>query len=93
LFISSIVYDAVLHFVLRTAFFILYLQFSAQTAKYQFWIGMGMGMGGMLLVFNVLIIVFQCQPITAAFRPIERLTAQCMHTGFATFTPAVLVSS
>lgn len=93
MFICSIVYDAILHFVLRMAFFILYLQFSAQKAKYQFWIGMGIGMGGMLLTFNVLIIVFQCQPITAAFRPLERLTAQCMHTGFSTFAPAVLVSS
>ena len=82
-----------LHFVLRTAFFILYLQLSSHTARYLFWIGMGIGMGGMLLIFNVLIIVFQCQPITAAFHPMERLTAQCMNTRFVAFAPAVLVSS
>ena len=52
---------------------------------------MGFGMDGMLLIFNILIIVFRCKPVTAAFRPTERMTAQCMDAGFALFAPAVLV--
>lgn len=89
-FVTSIIYDAVLHFIIRAAFFTLYWSFSAQS-NFRFWIGLGFGMDGMLLIFNILIIVFRCKPITANFRPMERITAQCMDSGFALFTPAALV--
>jgi hypothetical protein len=82
----------VLHFIIRAAFFTFYLQFSAQS-DFRFCIGMGFGMDGMLLIFNVLIIVFRCRPITAAFKPAERMTAQCMYVGFALFAPAILVGA
>ncbi|KAF1352735.1 hypothetical protein EJ07DRAFT_35695, partial [Lizonia empirigonia] len=88
LFVTSIYY-ALLHFIIRTAFFTLYLQFSAQS-NFRFWIGMGFGMNGMLLIANVLLVVFQCDPVTAAFKPIERMTAQCMDAEFAQLAPAVL---
>ena len=91
-FITSIIYDAILHFFMRAAFFTFYLQFSSYS-NFRFWVGMGFGMNGMLLIFDSLLIVFQCKPITAAFRPAERMTAHCMDRVFALFTPAVLVSS
>ncbi|KAJ4332778.1 hypothetical protein N0V87_008136 [Didymella glomerata] len=90
-FVTSIIYDAVLHFVIRAAFFTFYWSFSAQS-NFRFWIGLGLGADVMLLVFNILIIVFRCQPTTANFRPGERLAAQCMDSGFALFAPAALNS-
>lgn len=80
-----------MHFVVRAAFFILYLQLSAG-ARFRFWIGMGFGLDGMLLIFNTLVTVFRCKPITASFRPLERTTAQCMDSRIALFAPATLVS-
>ncbi|KAF1931427.1 uncharacterized protein M421DRAFT_56495, partial [Didymella exigua CBS 183.55] len=80
-----------LHFIIRAAFFTFYWAFSAQS-KFRFWIGFGLGMDGMLLIFNILIIVFRCKPVTANFRPIERMTAQCMDSGFAFFGLAALNS-
>ncbi|KAF2626215.1 hypothetical protein BU25DRAFT_103706 [Macroventuria anomochaeta] len=90
-FVTFIIDDAVLHFIIRAAFFILYLQFSAQS-NFRLWIGLGFGVNGMLIILNMLIIVFRCKPITAAFRPMERMTAQCMDTEFVVFAPAVLNS-
>jgi hypothetical protein len=69
-----------------------YWSFSAQS-NFRFWIGLGLGSDVMLLIFNILVIVFRCKPITASFRPMERLTAQCMDSGFALFAPAALVCS
>lgn len=87
---TAVVYDAILHFVIRAAFFTFYWSFAAQSA-FRFWIGVGLGMDGMLLVFHILIIAFRCVPITANFRPGERAAAQCMDSGFALFAPAALV--
>lgn len=52
---------------------------------------MGFGMNGMLLIANVLLVIFQCDPVTAAFKPMESMTAQCMDAKFAQLAPAILV--
>ncbi|KZM28499.1 uncharacterized protein EKO05_0006000 [Ascochyta rabiei] len=88
LFVTSIYY-ALLHYVVRTAFFTLYLPFSAQS-RFRFWIGMGFGMNFMVLIIDLLLVVFQCNPITAAFKPAQHLTAQCMDRRLAFYAPAVL---
>ncbi|KAF3006509.1 hypothetical protein E8E13_004952 [Curvularia kusanoi] len=90
-FVASIVCDVVMHFVVRAAFFIFYLQLSAG-ARFRFWIGMGFGLDGMLLIFNTSITVFRCKPITASSRPLERITAQCMDSRIALFAPVTLNS-
>ena len=89
-FVTSIIYDAVLHFIIRAAFFTFYWSLSAQS-NFRFWTGLGFGADVMLLIFNILIIVFRCQPTTANFRPLGRLTAQCMDSSFALFAPAAMV--
>ncbi|KAJ8107948.1 hypothetical protein OPT61_g8517 [Boeremia exigua] len=91
LFVSSMIFDALLHFVIRMAFFTFYMHISAQS-DFRFCVGMGFGMNGMLLIFNVLIIVFRCKPVSAAFRPMEGMNSQCMDSGFALFAPAILNS-
>ncbi|XPS69626.1 hypothetical protein M3J09_001888 [Ascochyta lentis] len=87
-----LIYYAILHFIVRSAFFTFYLQFSNQS-NLRFWIGMGFGLNIMLLIIDVLLIVFQCKPIAATFEPLQRLTAQCMDQEFGLYAPAVLVRS
>ncbi|KAF3044322.1 hypothetical protein E8E12_007750 [Didymella heteroderae] len=91
-FVTSIIYDAVLHFIIRAAFSTFYWSISVQS-NFRFWIGLGLGSDVMLLIFNILVIVFRCKPVTANFRPKERLTAQCMDSGFTVFTPAALAQN
>lgn len=90
LFTTSIVYDAVLHFLIRAAFLASYWSFSSRSG-FRFWIGMGLGADTMLFVFHSLVIVFRCEPTRASFSPEERVAARCMDAGFAVWAPAVMV--
>ena len=86
------VYYSVMHFLIKAAFLTYYLRLSPNRI-FRLWVGVGFGLNTGLLIINLLIIVFQCIPVSAALTIKGRLTAQCMNQHFVLMAPAVVVSA
>ena len=86
------VYYSVMHFLIKAAFLTYYLRLSPNRI-FRLWVGVGFGLNIGLLIINLLIIVFQCIPVSAALTIKGRLTAQCMNQHFVLMAPAVVVSA
>jgi hypothetical protein len=56
------------------------------------WVGVGFGLNFGALIVGLLILVFQCIPVSAALNPLRRLKALCMDRYFMLFAPAAVVS-
>jgi hypothetical protein len=57
-----------MHFMLKNAFLAFYLRLSLDRF-FRFFIGFRFGLNMALLLINILIIVFQCIPVQAAYKP------------------------
>ena len=86
------VFYSVMHALIKATFLIYYLRLS-MNRKFRLWLGMGFGLNISLLLINLLIIVFQCLPVSAALTTQGRLTGQCMNQYFVLMAPAVVVRS
>jgi hypothetical protein len=86
------VYYFTMHYLIKTAFLTFYLRLSPNR-RFRFWVGFGFGINTGSLVINILIIVFQCIPVSAALSTVARLTASCMDRNFVFVAPAVIVSA
>jgi hypothetical protein len=86
------VYYFVMHYLIKTTFLTFYLRLSPNR-KFRLWVGFGFGINTGSLLINILIIVFQCVPISAALSTAARLTARCMDRNFVFIAPAVVVSA
>jgi hypothetical protein len=86
------VYYFVMHYLIKTTFLTFYLRLSPNR-KFRLWVGFGFGINTGSLLINILIIVFQCIPISAALSTVARLTARCMDRNFVFIAPAVVVSA
>jgi hypothetical protein len=85
------VYYSTMHYLIKTASLAFYLRPSPNRG-FRLWIGIGFGINTGLLLINILIIVFQCKPISAALSTMARLTANCVDGDFVFVTPDVVVS-
>jgi hypothetical protein len=86
------VYYSVMHFLIKAAFLTNYFRLSPNR-RFRLWVGVGFGLNAGLLFTNLLLIVFQCIPVSAALTLTGRLTGECMNQHFVLMAPAVFVSN
>lgn len=80
-----------MHFLIKNAFLAYYLRLSRQRS-FRLFVGLGFGLNIGLLVINILLIVFQCIPVAAAFDPLKRLAgAECMNRYYVLLAPSTVV--
>lgn len=84
------VHYSVMHALIKASFLFYYMRLSPNR-KFRLWVGVGFGLNVGLLCINLMIIVFQCIPVSAALTIKGRLTGQCMKQHFVLMAPAVIV--
>jgi hypothetical protein len=84
------VYYSGMHFLIKNAFLAFYLRLSPNRI-FRLWIGVGFGLNVGLLFINILLLVFQCIPVSAALSVLGRLESQCMNQEFTLYGPATIV--
>jgi hypothetical protein len=80
-----------MHFLIKNAFLAYYLRLSPNRT-FRLWVGVGFGLNFGAFMAGLLILVFQCIPVSAALNTLARLKAQCMDRYFMLFAPAAIVS-
>lgn len=81
-----------MHFLLKNAFLTYYLRLSIHRG-FRLFVGLGFGLNIGLLLINLLLIVFQCIPVAAAYTPLLRLKgAGCMNRYYVLMGPSSVVS-
>ncbi|KAF1911462.1 hypothetical protein BDU57DRAFT_461805 [Ampelomyces quisqualis] len=83
------IYYTFMHFIIKNAFLAYYLRLSPNR-NFRLWVGVGFGLNMCSFLYALLIVVFQCTPVTAALKTLARLTAQCTDRQFVLYTPAVI---
>ncbi|KAH7396962.1 hypothetical protein DE146DRAFT_614940 [Phaeosphaeria sp. MPI-PUGE-AT-0046c] len=76
-----------MHFLIKSAFLAYYLRLSPNRT-FRLWVGVGFGLVYGSLLIGIIILVFQCIPISAALKLVDRLRAQCMNRQFVLYAPA-----
>jgi hypothetical protein len=90
LYILAVYYSA-MHFLIKNAFLAYYLRLSVHR-RFRLSIGLGFGLNIGLLLINLLLIVFQCIPVAAAYNPLMRLRgAECMNRYYILMAPSTVV--
>jgi hypothetical protein len=84
-------YYSVMQLMIESAFLVYYLRLSPNRV-FQLTIGVSFGLNVGLFMFNILIIVFQCMPVSAALTVLGCLRAECMDPDFLLIPPATIVS-
>jgi len=84
------IYYSIAHFLIKSTFLAFYLRLSPNR-EFRLWIGVGFGLNIGSLLINLLIIIFQCIPVSASLHTFARLQAQCMNRDFVLIGPAVVV--
>ncbi|KAL1610527.1 hypothetical protein SLS60_002196 [Paraconiothyrium brasiliense] len=84
------IYYSTMHFLIKNAFLTYYLRLSINRG-FRLWVGLGFGLNIGLLLINLLLIVFQCVPVAAAFNPLMRLAgAECMNRYYVLMAPSTV---
>jgi len=83
------VYYCAMHALIKVAFLIYCLR-SSSNRRFRLWVGVGFGLNIGLLI-NLMMIGFQCLPVSAALTIQGRLTGQCVNQHVSLVAPAVSV--
>ncbi|EFQ95832.1 hypothetical protein PTT_04702 [Pyrenophora teres f. teres 0-1] len=83
------IYYSLTHFLIKSTFLAFYLRLSPNRT-FRLWTGIGMGLNVGSLLINLLIIIFQCIPVSAALHTLARVRATCMDRDFVLIGPAVV---
>ncbi|RMZ74484.1 integral membrane [Pyrenophora seminiperda CCB06] len=83
------IYYSLIHFIIKSTFLAFYLRLSPNRV-FHLWTGVGFGLNVGSLIVNLLILVFQCIPVSAALHILARLRATCMDRNFVLIAPAVV---
>ncbi|KAI2486709.1 hypothetical protein Ptr902_00842 [Pyrenophora tritici-repentis] len=83
------IYYSLTHFLIKSTFLAFYLRLSPNRT-FRLWTGIGIGLNIGSLLINLLIIIFQCIPVSAALHTFARLKATCMDRDFVLIGPAVV---
>jgi hypothetical protein len=89
MYILAIYYSG-MHFLIKNTFLAFYLRLSPNRI-FRLLIGVGFGLNIGLLFINILLLVFQCIPVSAALSVLGRLKAECMNQDFTLYGPATVV--
>ncbi|KAL5371788.1 hypothetical protein PMIN06_012021 [Paraphaeosphaeria minitans] len=84
------IYYSTMHFFIKNAFLTYYLRLSIHRG-FRLFIGLGFGLNIGLFLINLLLIVFQCIPVAAAYKPLMRLKgAECMNRYYVLMAPSTV---
>ncbi|KAL1596517.1 hypothetical protein SLS60_009164 [Paraconiothyrium brasiliense] len=88
LFVQEIFYYVV-HWLIKASFLVFYLRLSPEVGfRRLVWIGLAANT--VMLIFNELISILQCNPVIAVLRPFEHPEAKCLERLVVFFVPASL---
>lgn len=88
-FYAMSVYYSVMHFAIKGTFLVFFLRLSPNRT-FWLWTGIGLGLNVGMVMINIFFIVFQCVPISAAWKPLARINAQCINPQFILYGPGAV---